>query len=398
MKRLFFSFLCVATGAATAFGQTLNGYTTALPIHDAPGTGNAALGSITSAQPLPMWNYSIVAYDGKTYTGTMIGRSPYNRGKATTTIPVQLIPLVITINNGAGDNVTYDPTAADTCSTGSGFTTMSIVTGSPLFQNNPWTMNGVGVGNTQYEDAVVRAEFWSLLSGSPYHLVLSNTTLAGQTQSFGSSGTLGPGTNYSGSTFGRTCPEGVVNVNDMDTAIQNLMKGSLASTVNIGTLPVFVTRNVVMAQSGTDIFNQCCILGYHSGFTSTGGNEQVYSIFSLDTNTLFGQGYTGAMSHELGEAIHDPTTNNPTPAWGNEGQVVGGCQGNFEDGDPLSPGFGTATNPFSVTAGNGLTYGVQELAFFNWFFGGTSLGAGGKYSNNGTFSGFAKACPPGGTN
>ena len=46
---------------------------------------------------------------------------------------------------------------------------------------------------------------------------------------------------------------------------------------------------------------------------------------------------------------------------------------------------------------NGLTYRLQELAFFSWFFGGPSLGTGGKYSSNGTFGGYANLCPPGGT-
>jgi len=40
----------------------------------------------------------------------------------------------------------------------------------------------------------------------------------------------------------------------------------------------------------------------------------------------------------------------------------------------------------------------SELAYFSWFYGGASLGTGGKFSSNGTFAGAAKLCPPGGTN
>jgi hypothetical protein len=50
---------------------------------------------------------------------------------------------------------------------------------------------------------------------------------------------------------------------------------------------------------------------------------------------------------------------------------------------------------------NGKEYQMQELAFFSWYFneaGAPSVGAGGKFSSNGTFQGPAKACPPGGTN
>jgi hypothetical protein len=97
------------------------------------------------------------------------------------------------------------------------------------------------------------------------------------------------------------------------------------------------------------------------------------------------------MSHEVAEWMDDPNTSNPVPAWGHIGQQAN-CQNNLEVGDPLT---GTAFPP--VTLG-GVTYDLQELAFYSWFFGGTSLGSGGLYSNNGTFKGFAKACPPGGTN
>ena len=101
----------------------------------------------------------------------------------------------------------------------------------------------------------------------------------------------------------------------------------------------------------------------------------------------------------MAEAINDPDTNNATPIWGNIGQVPGG-QNNFEVGDPLSPGGIAPTfHQFSVAGANGLTYQLQEMAFFSWFIPGRpSLGAGGKYSNNGTLSGEAKLYPPGGTN
>jgi hypothetical protein len=327
-----------------------------------------------------MFGYTLLAYDGNMYSGSIVGRSPLNRGKTTTTIPTQLIPLVITING-----VVYDPTKPDACVSGSP-TDVSIIAQSPIFTNNPWTMNGVPMGTTQYIDAFQRAEFG--LQGTPYHLILNQSMLPAQALTL--SGTNVPTTCANGT----ASSIGEVDINTFDAAIQNLLINVLPPTVNPGTFPIFLTKEVVETQNGG-----CCILGYHSGIF-VNGQLEIYSPFSIDTTGAFGPGFVGTLSHEMGEAINDPPANNPTPPWGNIGQTEGFCQTNFEVGDPLSPGFGTPTNPFTVLGGNGLTYTLQELAFYGWFYGSNALGtgAGGKFSDNTTFGGHAKLCPPGGTN
>ena len=96
------------------------------------------------------------------------------------------------------------------------------------------------------------------------------------------------------------------------------------------------------------------------------------------------------LSHEVGEWLDDPFGNNPTPAWGNTGQVKGQCQANLEVGDPLT---GTT---FPVVR-KGVTYHPQELAFSSWFYGPSpSIAVNGTYSFNGTFTRPALICPPGG--
>ncbi len=408
MRRTSGLLICVAACGSLAFGQDsgLKGYTTALPVKTVTPNG-ASAGLSLSSNPLPLWNYSVVAgagLGGGTWTGTMVGRSPASRAKTTTTIPTQIIPLIITITNAGSSptTYTYDPTVVDAC-VGGGHTGTEIITSSPIFTNNTWVMNGVNVGNTQYIDAFQRAEFWSQVQGTPYHLILQPSVLPPQVLTFNTAlghtgGSSGPGANFSG--FG-TCPGaplGVVNIDDLDNALQALITGPLASMVNTGTFPIFLTRNVVSSDPGVSLAN-CCILGYHSGLIS-GGNLQIYSPFSLDTAGVFGPGFVTTLSHEMAEAVNDPNGVNPTPVWGNIGQVLGGCQNNLEVGDPLSEGFGTPTTPFIVPGGNGLTYQLQELAFFNWFFGSPTgpVGTGGKFSNNGSFGGAAKPCPPGGSN
>ena len=83
----------------------------------------------------------------------------------------------------------------------------------------------------------------------------------------------------------------------------------------------------------------------------------------------------------------------PVP-WGGIGEQSGGCGTKWENGDPLNSTF------MPTLTLRGVDYHVQELAFFNWFFGANgvvSAGAGKKFSGAGTFTGPAKACPPGGT-
>jgi hypothetical protein len=403
MKRTLVSLVCGMAVSSIACVSTLMGQQQPMPGHTASlpvNAGNTQSQPALTVPPLPMWVYSTTAsaaQGGGTYSGRVVGRSPYDRGKTTTTIPLQIVPLVITINNGNGDSVTYDPTAVDPCVSPGSHTDVDVITGSPLFTSNNWTMNGVSVGPTQFIDAFQRAEFWSMLGGTPYHLIFNPSTLAPQSLSFGSSGAKGPGTNYNAATqFGGCGNLGVVNINNMDTAIMNLIEGPLAGLVSVGTFPIFMTKNVVMATSGTSVYGSCCVLGYHSAFIS-GTNLQLYAPFALDTSGVFG-GDVRSLSHELAEAINDPTGGNATPAWGNIGETIGHCQSNLEVGDPLTPGYGTPSTDFSLVDANGLTYHLQELAFYSWFYGGPSLGAGGRYSSNGSFGGSAKLCPSGGSN
>jgi hypothetical protein len=154
-----------------------------------------------------------------------------------------------------------------------------------------------------------------------------------------------------------------------------------AQGVNPTTLPLFLFYNVVMTQGPPTLTGStCCILGYHTAFSST--TVQTYSVFDFDTTTSFGptSSAISAMSHEVGEWMDDPLGNNLTPAWGHIGQVTG-CQNNLENGDPLS---GTS---FPSVVLNGVTYAPQELAFFSWFFRQSpSIGINGWYSNNSTFT------------
>ena len=193
-----------------------------------------------------------------------------------------------------------------------------------------------------------------------------------------------------GTTYGTGCTKlGSIEINWFDNYVIGTLFPQVEASdgVTPAQFPLFLTRSVVWYDT---IPSQCCILGYHGAFSNPdfGGALQTYSPTDMELSGQFASDIqdTHVAAHEVGEWMDDPTGNNPTPLWGHIGQVSG-CQGNLEVGDPL-----TGTNMPTVSLG-GFTYHLQELAFFSWFYHQSpSIGSGGKYSDNGTFSTFAANC------
>lgn len=345
---------------------------------------------VAGSTTIPMWNYSTLGYDGKPYAGVMVGRSPFFHGARTTNIRTVIVPIIFNIGG-----TIFDPTVKDTAC-GLPASAVTLIQQSPLLSNVTEAINGVNVGTGQYTDIFQRSSFWTDVSitGNNYHTVLSPVTVLSpitetptSTDAIVATGGAGCG--------GLGGNVGVISNTWFDGLLQNTIIPSLApSGVGPTVFPIFLLYNVVQSTSTPPTVANCCILGYHGSF---GVPLQTYSPLDFDGVQAFGAGFTSTMSHEIAEWMDDPNGGNAVPPWGAEGQQSG-CQTNLEVGDPLSPGFATPTNEFSIGMPNGVTYDLQELAYYSWFFGGTSLGAGSKYSDNGTFTGFAKACPPGGTN
>lgn len=358
--------------------------------------GDAQIKGATSSGTLPLWTYQVTAAQNKTaYSGMIVGTSPTG-SQTTTTVPAVLIPVVLKIRQGRA-TYTFSPTSSDTGCLGSE-NAFPLMEQSPLFQNANFTFNGVNVGDTQYADAFLRGEFWSYVksASSGYHLLLSTTTSSALTITV-NAGTTGEVYSLSGSQCGsntgwtnQRAKLGVININTIDALLQNYIS---ANGLNAGQFPFFVMYNAVISDGAANNLNNCCILGYHNALGNPGQTYGIAEFEGRDQTVFSGVSDVSAASHEINEWVNDPNGSNPTPSWGNVGQVSGSCQANFEVGDPLS---GYLLAPVSMS--NGFTYHLQELAYFSWFYGGSSLGAGGKYSDNGTFGGYAKLCPPGGTN
>jgi len=347
------------------------------PGKDVDRLGSQFATQAAASETIPLWNYTIVSpVNNTSYSGQMVGRSPFNHGHRSTAITTLLIPIVLTF---ADTGTVFDPNSIDAPDSCTNTTSvMREIANSPIFQSpyapppqsGDYKMNGVDVGRTQYVDAFQRANFWSEIQGSPYHTLLSGYILNPISVTV-------PAAN--GSTNSDFCGAyGTMDINWWDNLVQTSILPSLASQgVTTSTLPLFIFDSVFM-YDGT--ITNCCILGYHGSYTP-GGVLQTYSVNSWDTSGAFG-GDISIMTHEVGEWMNDPTGTNPTPAWGNIGQVTG-CQRNLEVGDPLT---GTLF-PGVQTEQNGFEYHPQELAFFSWFYRQSpSSGAGGMYSDHSTFN------------
>ncbi len=347
----------------------------------------AAIFQSAQGTTIPMSTFSRKASkDGKTYTSTIVGSSPFAATLTGTSINAVVIPVVFVL----GSN-TFDPTASDVCD--GGVSALTRFKQSPLSQNVPnLKINGVNVGNTQFINGFRRAEFWSLIGG-PKGAAYQNTI----NFTYASPYTIAPSA-YGISGDPATCSQfGAVRNNWLNTYLASTVIPQLQAqgVISPTSFAIFLFRNVVQLDSN----DQCCILGYHSW---TGSPIQTYATANWDTTkpgVFVGVADGSVASHEIAEWMDDPLTNNATPAWGKLGQVAN-CQTNWESGDPLS---GKLMAPITL---NGYAYHMQELAYFSFFFNSPSdpsFGAsyyrylGATFSSYGTILGAASACPaPGG--
>jgi len=365
MKRTVFFLFVAATLVASmfptaTFGQGHNQKhtyrTTTVPLQGT--TPEQAFRDSQAGTTLPMWQYTIKSpADGRNYTGWILGRkygTPGPNASGTTLIPTYVVPLDVQLLDENGDVVReLDPTLPDPGCLNTQLTPTQIVGNSPLFNDSKIHWGGEDIGTTQYVDAQLRAEFWTLVQASvlPWHnkfqgFMLPKETVQVPRQFWTDNGDI-------------NCDLYVtVDYNWIDNYLKYTLIPSLANQgVGPTTLPVVLTYQVLQGGAA----------GYHSGY---GQPAQFYSIAEFDSH-----GDIGVLSHELAEVMNNPLVDNGTPAWGHIGQVPG-CQANFEVGDNLTP----VQNPEIEM--NDFTYHPQEVSFISWFYRSTNWGVGKLYSSN----------------
>ena len=98
-----------AQDQATESQPLLKGYSLAIPWTE--GTPEDAVSQALEGTTIPLASYKIVATkNGKTYTGTIVGTSPFALTKTGTKVPVVVVPLKVIVKG-----VAFDPEAPNSC-------------------------------------------------------------------------------------------------------------------------------------------------------------------------------------------------------------------------------------------------------------------------------------------
>ena len=289
---------------------------------------------------LTQWNGSFTDLTNKHITYTMVGTNPSSSNTATT-VQVVLIPIKM-VYGAKNGNMTFDPS---THILSNGVSVVQNTLNSPLFNAGiDFNQGGTDLGNTQYEDAFQRGNFWSSVStNTNYHVLLGTPTVLAE-QSITVTAAQGKVMN---NPFG-SGKVGTMNINSFDSKLQTYIRNKLKAYINPGVLPIFITYDVYLTSGG------CCIGGYHSANGSQ-PSGQTYSYATYEDSAGSFSQDVSALSHELGEWLDDPFVDNRVNC--NDNSIL-------EVGDPLEGGPNYGAYKYTL---NGFTYNLQSLVFLGYF-------------------------------
>jgi len=319
-----------------------------------PANAPGHIAPINQASQLVQFNGGFTDLLGHAIHYTMVGTDPTSTN-TTTTINVVVIPIIMKYGASNG-NMTFNPKKDKYPD---GIKVLKRMEKSPIFTNNPFTVAGQNIGNTQYIDAFQRGNFWNVgVSGEPsYHVLLHIVKVMKPLKISPTSSQGHVVTNPFG-----TIPVGEMSINAFDPILNSYIT-SHSADIHPDVLPLFITDNIFLTQGG------CCIGGYHSTRGGPPGG-QTYSYTTMVTEDGSFSEDISALSHEIGEWQDDPFTNNHVNC--NDNSIL-------EVGDPLVPvgEFGT----FPLTEG-GFTFHPQDLVFLAYFGAPITTSVGNQYSFN----------------
>ena len=372
-------------------------------------TGRSAVMAARPADPPPPIVspfFHTSSRSGSVNYGFLVGPNPFTGSEATsTTVKTFLVPVVIKVHQVATDfsvdannyviltgiknqDATYDPTqASPACLGNTNNVPFTLAVQSPVFQNHHWVFGGTDLGDTQYPDAIQRANFWNATGTDPgnYHLHLDTQVLPPVVIDFPIGTGIGIPQSSAFAGYSACAPSVMVDINLFDEYLDYITIPQLASEgVNSGNFPMFIAGNTHLGRRyrGVTLLRACGLR--LSQFQQCRPCADLRSC-SFGDEHVFTWPSAEVLSHEVNEWINDPTGFNVVQLYNvsrrlrSHRSIV--CQDNYEVGDILA---GIDMPP--VKGENGYTYTVQEIAFFSYFYGGPSFGVNGWYSSNNTLT------------
>jgi chitinase len=300
-------------------------------------------------QTVPTFTGSFVA-NGKQYSYTIAGKEPESGG--TTEIPTVLVPLSLSFDARGG------------LSKAKGKVVMNAevdvpeVLHSPIFQRFAFA-----TGDTQYGDAVQRAQFYKTAVKTGWHTLLEQPRVAAP---FRIEVPVVNGYVLHSRQTGESL--GVVDLDFIQKQVFQHLRDTGAGPEK---LLIALTRNVVFYSLGDATV--CCSVGSHGApLNSSGTSTQAFVIGSYFDQSVMPR-YTDVqgISQQIAEWMNDPLhgyRTNEFPAWLKPPESVG-CGGRGESSSYLleqPTDFLPDSNSTRVTV-HGKTYHLENIALLPWF-------------------------------
>jgi hypothetical protein len=325
------------------------------------GQFSASPGLDANFNPLPVTTFSYA----------MVGNAP---GRGTTTIEAPIIPVSVELLDSNG-NQAYDPTSGAALFSDP-HDKLRLVEASPVFDKALFTSSRT---QTQYADAVFRAQFWNDINES-WHTLLDADVHRGAVMKVPLGAYL-----YSLNADGSCCQFILLDYNTFSALLfPPTYPVDKTTIIGAAELDGVMTTKAITTFLFPDTYlyegnpGNCCVLGFHGpdlepGTTRNGNLPRLYMMIyaSWVSPGLFGTPELGfqdvvALSHEMAETFADPFVvfdgvHNASPWWLSGSQ----CQNDIEVGDVIESLATDVTFPIAMR--NGFLYHPQNVALLQWF-------------------------------
>jgi hypothetical protein len=371
--------LVYPVGAATSEGAVSNGNLSG----GGNGAGNNAVpnglgrrnsgGTITGLMTLPTFQGAF-ATGGKVFNFNMIGNHPLAGAATIISAHINAVSLELLNPDGSVNlDVPFGPFE-------------DLTEDSPNFEEADYRSGH----NTQFADAVQRAEFFNTM-GEQWHTLLRPSfvdRITTQVPQFVNvqlpDGSIVQVPGYI--IVDRGKPTQFVAM--LDLLFNFLNFNSVVGEINAGNFTTDAFN--ISAYPNTFLFSinskgkiaQCCVLGFHNYIFENGVTPQprwIFAFASWISPGIFSGGFSDVtgLSHEISEAFNDPFGNNLVPTWQFPGVPPNArvCQGNLETGDPVEVLANATTNVTTREGHEVFTYHPQTEALLQWFEMGTTSNA-----------------------